>query len=64
MKKLCEMSKQEIEEIKQKKFFTVPIEGIENCNYAILVSPEFCKILKIMNEALEIYLKEHFNESD
>lgn len=64
MKKLSEMSKQEIEEIKKKQFLAVPVRGIKDCDYAIPISPEFCEVTRILHEALEIYLKEHFDESD
>lgn len=66
LKKLSEMSKREIEEIKKKQFLAVPVSDIKGCDYdyAIPVSLEFCEVTSIWHEALEIYLKEHFNESD
>lgn len=63
MNKLSEMSKQEIEQILKKQFLAVPLKEINECEYVIPVSPEFCKTTRIWHEALEIYLKEHFNES-
>lgn len=62
MKKLSEMSKQEVEEIANKQFIAVPIKEIKKCEYAIPVSPDFCKVTNIWHEALEIYLKEHFEK--
>lgn len=64
MKKLSELSKQEVEEIAKKQFLAVPVSVIKDCNYAIPVSPEFCEVTRIWHEALEIYLEEHFDESD
>ncbi len=64
LKKLSEMSKQEIEEIKKKQFLAVPVSDIKDCNYAIPVSPEFCEVTSIWHETLEIYLKEHFDGTD
>ena len=64
MKRLSEMSKQDVEEIAKKQFLAAPVSDIKDCNYAILVSPEFCEVTSIWHEALEIYLKEHFNEFD
>lgn len=64
MKKLSELSKQEVEEIAKKQFLAVPVGDIKDCAYAFPISPEFCEVTRIWREALEIYLKEHFNESD
>lgn len=47
MKKLSEMSKREIEEIKKKQFLAVPVSDIKDCNYVIPVSPEFCEATRI-----------------
>lgn len=47
LKKLSEMSKREIEEIKKKQFLAVPVSNIKDCNYAIPVSPEFCEATRI-----------------
>lgn len=62
MKKLSEMSKQEVEEIANKQFVAVPVKGIKNYEYAIPASPEFLKVTNIWHEALEIYLREHFEK--
>lgn len=62
MKKLSEMSKQEVEEIANKQFIAVSVNGIKNYEYVIPVSPEFLKVTNIWHEALEIYLKEHFEK--
>lgn len=64
LKKLSEMSKREIEEIKKKQFLAVPVSDIKDCNYAIPVSPEFFEFTRICHEALEIYLNEHFDGTD
>lgn len=64
MKKLSEMPKQEIEGIAKKQF--LPVMAMETpCQaFVIPVTPEFCEVTRIWHEALEIYLKEHFDESD
>lgn len=64
MKKLNEMSKQEIENITKKQFLAVPVKEMKMCEYVIPVTPEFCEVTRIWHEALEIYLKEHFDESN
>lgn len=64
MKKLSEMSKREVEQIVKKQFLAVPVRDIKDCDYAFPVSPEFCEVTRIWHEALEIYMEEHFNESD
>lgn len=64
MKKLSEMSKREVEEIANKQFIAVPVKEIKNYEYAIPVSSEFLKVTNIWHDALEIYLKECFNDSD
>lgn len=64
LKRLSEMSKQEVKEIAKKQFLAVPVSDIKDCNYAIPVSPEFCEVTRIWHEVLEIYLKENFNGTD
>lgn len=64
MKKLYEMSKQEVEKILEKNFLPVMAMDVPCQALVIPVSPEFCEVTRIWHEALEIYLEEHFNESD
>lgn len=64
MKKLYEMSKQEVEKILEKNFLPVMAMDAPCQAFVIPVSPEFCEVTRIWHEALEIYLKEHFDESD
>lgn len=64
LKKLSEMSKQEVEEIANKQFLAVPVKETMKCEYVIPVTPEFCEVTRIWHESLEIYLKEHFDESN
>ena len=64
LKRLSEMSKQEVEEIAKKQFLAVPVQDIKDCGYAFPVSHEFCEFTRIWHEALEIYLKEHFDGTD
>lgn len=47
LRKLLEMSKQDVEEIAKKQFLAVPVSDIKDCNYAIPVSPEFCEATRI-----------------
>lgn len=64
LKRLSEMSKQEVEEISKKQFLAVPVRDIKDCAYAFPISPEFCEVTGIWHEALEIYLKENFDGTD
>ena len=64
MKQLSEMSKQEVEEIAKKNFLPVMDMEAPSQAFVIPISPEFLEVTKIWHEALEVYLKEHFNESD
>lgn len=44
LKKLSEMSKQEIKEIKKKQFLAVPVSDIKDYDYAIPVSLNFVQL--------------------
>lgn len=63
LKKISEMSKQEVEEIANKQFLPAMAMEVPCQAFVIPVTPEFCEVTIIWHEALEIYLKEHFDES-
>lgn len=63
MKNLSEMTKQEVEEIANKQFLPVMAMEAPCQAFVIPITTEFCEVTKIWHEALEIYIKEHFNES-
>lgn len=62
MKKLIETSKREVQEIANKQFLPVVAMEAPCQSFVIPVTPEFCEVTNIWHEALEIYLKERFNE--
>lgn len=64
MKKLNEMSRQEVEEVVNKQFLPVMAMEAPCQAFVIPVTPEFCDVTRAWHEALEIYLKEHFDESN
>lgn len=41
LKRLSELSKQEVEEIAKKQFFAVPAQNIKYCGYVFFASSEF-----------------------
>lgn len=64
LKNLSEMSKQEIEEIAKKQFLPIMAMEVTCQTFVIQVTPEFCEATRIWHEALEIYMREHFDESN
>lgn len=47
LKRLSELSKQEVEEIAKKKFLAVLAQNIKDCGYVFLASLEFCEATRI-----------------
>lgn len=64
MKKLNEMSRQEVEKIANKHFLPVMAMEVPCQAFVIPVTPEFCEVTRIWYEALEIYMREYFDESN
>lgn len=64
MEKISEISKKELEKIADRSFLPVQAHTLLANAMVIPITGEFLDTTRIWQEALEIYIKEHFDESD
>lgn len=63
-RKLSELTKEELIEIADEKFLPLRSGEIGADSLVIPLKNDTIEIMSIWNEALRLYIKEHFNESD